>query len=69
MQDLIFKKYGKHATLKDIQNFKTKVREHTRGGLKDAQPVLVGLTQALEADSNAYGGVVVDEDDTLLILY
>ena len=69
VQDLISKKYGKHVTLKDIQNFKTKARERTRGGLKDAQLVLDGLTEALEADSNTCGGVVVDEDDTLLILY
>ena len=69
VQDLISKKYGKHVTLKDIQNFKTKARERTRGGLKDAHLVLDGLTEALEADSNACGGVVVDEDDTLLILY
>ena len=69
VQDLISRKYGKHVTLKDIQNFKTKARERTRGGLKDAQLVLDGLTAALEADSNASGGVVVDEDDTLLILH
>ena len=69
VQDLISKKYGKHVTLKDIQNFRTKARERTRGGLKDAQLVLDGLTEALEADANARGGVVVDEDDTLLILY
>ena len=69
MQDLISRKYGKHVTLKDIQNFKTKARERTRDGLKDAQLVLDGLTAALEADSNASSGVVVDEDDALLIIY
>ena len=69
VQNLISKKYGKHVTLKDIQNLKTKARERTRGGLKDAQLALDGLTEALEADSNACGGVVVDEDNTLLILY
>ena len=55
--------------LKDIQNLKTKVREETRMGLRDAQIVLDKLTDALQVDKGARGGVVVDDSDTLAILY
>ena len=66
---MITKKYGKHVTLKDIQNLKRKAREQTGSGLKDAQLALDGLIEALEADSSACGGVVVDENNTLVILH
>ena len=69
VHDLIVKKYGKFVSLKDIQNLKTKVREQTRMGLRDAQLVLDKLTNVLQADHGARGGVITDEDDTLAILY
>lgn len=69
VRQLIARKYGKFVTLKDIQNIKTKVREETRMGLQDAQLVLNQLTDALQADQGARGGVVVDDSNTLAILY
>jgi len=38
-------------------------------GLRDAQLVLDKLTDALQVDKGARGGVVVDDSDTLAILY
>ena len=67
--DLIVRRYGKFVTLKGIQNLKTKVREETRMGLRDAQLVFDKLTNALRADQGARGGVVVDDSNTLAILY
>ena len=68
IRDLIVR-YGKFVTLKDIQNLKTKVREETRMGLRDAQLVLDKLTDAIRADQGARGGVLVDDSNTLAILY
>ena len=68
VHDLV-RRYGKFVTLKDIQNLKTKVREETRMGLQDAQLVLDKLTDALRADQGACRGVVVDDSNTLAILY
>ena len=68
-KEIIKKKFGKLVTLKDIQNLKTKVREHTRRGLEDAQLILDHLQEALEQDKSARGGAVVDEEHTLELLY
>ena len=48
---------------------KGSVRELTRKGLEDAQLVLDHLQEALKEDKFARGGVVVDEEHTLEILY
>ena len=69
LKEMIVKKFGKLVTLKDIQNMKTKVREHTRKGLGDAQLILDHLQEALEQDKSARGGVIVDEEHTLEVLY
>jgi len=66
---MIQKRFGKLVTLKDIQNLKTKVREHTRRGLEDAQLILDHLQEALDQDKSARGGAVVDEEHTLDLLY
>ena len=63
--DFITKKQGKYVTHRDIQNLKTKACKQSRGGLKDAQLALDELAEALQADSNSCGGVVVDENNTL----
>jgi len=68
IRNLIAKKYGKQLTLKDIHNIKAKTKESC-GNQKDAQIVLDKLTEALKVDSKAAGGVVVDENDTLAILF
>ena len=67
VRDLIARKFGKMLTLKDIQNVKTKIKEQESGKRKDAQMVLDKLTEALDSDSKAAGGVVVDENDTIII--
>ena len=69
VRNLITHKYGKHLTLKDIHNMQTKAKEESCGNRKDAQIVLDKLTEALKVDSKAAGGVVVDENDTLAILF
>lgn len=69
VRELVVKRYGKFVTLKDIQNVKTKAREQSKMGLRDAQLVLDKLTEALQMDSGARGGVVVDESNVLNILY
>lgn len=69
VRDFVVRKYGKLVTLKDIQNIKTKVREQTRKGLQDAELLLEKLKESLENDQGANGGVTVDEEDTLAIIY
>ena len=69
LKEMIEKKFGKLVTLKDIQNLKTKVRECTRKGMEDAQAVVDHLQEALRQDKSARGGLVVDEDHTLELLY
>jgi len=69
VRELVAQKFGKHLTLKDIQNVKTKIKERESGKRKDGQIVLDKLTEALNSDSKAGGGVVVDENDTIAILF
>ncbi len=66
VRDMVVRNYGKFVTLKDIQN---RVREQTWNGLQDAELLLEKLRQALESDPGANGGVTVDEEDTLAIVY
>ena len=63
------RKYGKQLTLKDFHNIKTKAKEEACGSQKDAQIVLDKLAESLKTDTKAAGGVVVDENDTLTILF
>ena len=69
VRNLICQKYGKQLTLKDIHNINTKTKEQVCGNRRDAQIVLDKLTEALKADAKAAGGVVVDENDTLTMLF
>ena len=69
VRDFVVRKYGKLLTLKDIQNIKTKVCEQTRKGLQDAELLLEKLKESLEIDQGANGGVTVDEEDTLAIIF
>ena len=69
VRNLITQKYGKQLTLKDIHNINTKTKEQACGNRTDAQIVLHKHTEALKADTKAAGGVVVDENDTLMILF
>ena len=65
----IQKKFGKVTTLKDIQNIRDRVKRNEQHGCKDAQIVLDKLSEALSGDPQASGGVVVDHEDNLSILY
>lgn len=68
VRDHVVRKFGKVVTLKDIQNLKKKLREESTMGLRDAPLVLEKLTHALQ-DQGATGGVVVDDEYSLVILY
>ena len=69
VRNLITHKYGKQLTLKDIHNIKAKAKKEASRNQKDAQIVLDKLTESLKTDTKASGGVVVDENDTLTILF
>lgn len=68
LKEIIQTKFGKLVMLQDIQNLKTKVKEHTLRGLEDVQLILDHLQEALEQDKSARGGVV-DKEHTLELLY
>ena len=61
--------YEKFDTLKDIHNLKSRMKTEARGGLHDAQLFLVELEKSLKDDPLASSGVIVNEEDTLEVLY
>ena len=65
----IQRKFGKVTTLKDIQNLRDRAKKKEQHGRRDAQIVLDKLSEALSHDPQASGGVVVDDEDNLSILY
>ena len=65
----IQKKFGKVTTLKDIQNIRARAKMNQQNGRKDAQIVLDNLAEALSNDSQARGGIVVDDENNLVVLY
>ena len=69
VKDLVHKKYGKLITIKDIQNLKTKMNEDKRSGSRDSQLLLDKLVKELSTDHGSFGGVVLDENDTIAIVY
>ena len=68
LRGMLEEKFGK-LILQAIQNMKAKVRELSGKGLNDVQLVLEHLHEALEQDSFSKGGVVINEDYTLEVLY
>ena len=65
----IQRKFGKVTTLKDIQNIRDRMKRNEQHGQRDAQIVLDKLCEALSHDPQASGGVVVDNEDNLSVLY
>ncbi len=57
------------VTLKDIQNLKAKIKEDAKKGRRDEQILLDSLQDALTKDAKAKGGIAVNEDDELAVLY
>ena len=65
----IQRKFGKVTTLKDIQNIRDRMKQNEQHGRRNAQIVLDKLSEALSHDLQASGGVVVDNEDNLSVLY
>ena len=59
-------KYKKAVTLKDIQNMKLLLRKAKASGRKAEQ--MDTLKDALTQDSNAKGGITVDENDEVAMI-
>ena len=69
VKEMIESKYGKFVTLKDIHNLKSRMKTEACGGLHDAQLLLVELEKSLKGDPLASGGVILNEEDSLEVLY
>ena len=69
VKEMIENKLGKFVTLKDIHNLKSRMKIEACGGLHDAQLLLVELEKSLKDNPLASGGVIVNEEDTLEVLY
>ena len=66
---MIEKKFGKFVTLKDIHNIKTRMKSKSCAGRRDEQLLLEELENILKKDTSSCGGVVVNEEDTLEMLF
>ena len=69
VKEMIESKYEKFITLKNIHNLKSRMKTAARGGLHDAQHLLVELEKSLKDDPLASGSAIVNEEDTLEVLY
>jgi len=69
LKDHIQKKYGKFLTLRDVYNIRVKGKEMEKNGQHDAQNVIDILSSALGEDQYANGGVTVNEENQLEVLY
>jgi len=65
----IQKKFGKVTTLKDIQNIRARAKISEQQGWKDALILLNYLAVTLNNDPQASGGLFVDDEDDLYVLY
>ena len=66
---MIERKFGKFMTLRDIQNLKARVMKKATAGHKDAENTLTFLSNALSDSPDDCGGVAVDENDVLAVIY
>ena len=66
---MIEKKFGKHMTLRDIQNLKAKIKGGSNHGQKDAENTLFFLADVLQRNCEDRAGVAVDEDSVLSVVY
>lgn len=69
VKEMIASKFGKLVTLKDIHNLKTRMKSESRGGRRDEELLLEELEKFLKKDPSSCGGVVVNEADTLEVLF
>ena len=66
---MIKKKFGKFMTLRDIQNLKARLVKKAGSGHKDAESTLAFLSKALLENPDDRGGVAIDENDYLAVVY
>ena len=69
IKEMIEKKFGKFVTLKDVHNLKTRMKTKSRAGRRDEQLLLEELENNLSADTSSCGGIVINEEDTLEVLF
>ena len=65
----ITEKYKKSVTMKDLHNIRGSIRKDYKLGRNDAQMLLDSISDKLEKDREANGGIVVDDKDQLAVLY
>ena len=56
-------------TLKDVHNLKTRLKSKSHAGRRDEQLPLEELESILNTNTSSCGGVVVNEEDTLEVLF
>jgi len=66
---MIEKRFGRHVTLRDIQNLKAKIKESNNHGQKDAVNTLSFLVDVLQKNCEDRAGVAVDEENILSVVY
>jgi len=66
---MIEKRFGRHVTLRDIQNLKAKIKESNNHGQKDAVNTLSFLADVLQRNCEDRAGVAVDEENLLSVVY
>ena len=68
---MIEKRFGKFVTLKDmyIHNLKTRMKSKSRAERRDEQLLLEEMESILSKDISSSGGVVVNDEDTLEVLF
>jgi len=66
---MVEKKFGKFMTLRDIQNLKARIMKKATNGHKDAENTLAFLSTSLSENPEDRGGVAVDENDYLQVVY
>ena len=69
VKEMIENKFGKFVTLKDVHNLKTRMKSKSRDGRRDEQLLLEELENILSKDTLSCGGVVINEEDTLEVLF
>lgn len=69
VKEMIASKFGKFVTLKGIHNLKTRMKNKSHGSHRDEQLLLEELENSLKKDPSSCGGIVVNENDTLEVLF
>ena len=69
VKEMIEKKFGIFVTLKDVHNLKTRMKIKSHAERRDKQILLEELESTLSKDTSSCGNVVVNEKDTLEVLF